>query len=566
MTTIKEQSSRKMNPGKLSTWVLFFYFLIQPAIAFSANTVTVAILPMEAQDVSQMNSVKEGVRNMLTSRLSAEEGIELRAVAFVDRILKQEGIGWSRQDMTPLFDPLDVDYLLLPEVVSNESGWTLQVQLFNPFAEGHAAHTFESKGTATGQLVAGVSRLVSEVALFIRDLEEKAAVEDQVGQSAVALKSEDLASFRTAHPERSNPEIVALAGAFRLDKPTSQAEYSLFLTAIGSGDIDADGNDEVVLSGESYLVVKRFQKKEMQQLAVFPMPSGVTAHSVGIADLNANGVAEIYVSGMKDEKPSSFVIEWTPRGFLLLASSIPWYVRVLDMPGDGKVLVGQQFVGDNAGVVSKLFWKNKSLEASGKLHLPRKVNLFDFSMADLDGDGESEIVSITDDGHLQVHDAQHKQLWQSEDFYCGTYRAMAGGKVDDALNPLFSSEHKLMPVPSRIVITDFNHDGKNDIVVNKNPKTIVRMFEDEASYPSGVIIGFVWNGERLQEAWRTMPFEGYVVEYHLGKAIENNVGNPVVSEPSPLRLIVGMRPKEGLFQSDTGKSRIYFFEMNLHWL
>ncbi len=556
MTTIKNRLTGEISRWQKFSMVLFLLCLLKPVVGYAASAVTVAVLPVDSIEVSRLRVLNDGVRGMLVSRLSAEAGMELLLAAFVDRVISEAENDWRSHDLTPFFALLDADYLLLPELRSGDSGWTLQVQLFNPFTAGHAVHTFESTGKAAGQMVAAMSRLTHDIAIFITDLEEKAVVADQTGQSTVAIKSEDLISFRTAHPERSNPEIVALAGTFKVDKPFYEAEYSLFLTAMESGDIDADGNDEIVLAGKSNLVIKSFQGNEMRQKAMFPLPDGLAVHGIGIADLNENGIAEIYVSGMKEDMPSSFVIEWTPRGFLLLASSVPWYLRVVMVPGQGLILAGQRFDGESADVIYRLDWQKKSLVVSEELSLPRKVNLFNFAFANLDGDGKNETIIITADGHLQVHDHQGKQLWRSESCFCGTYRTIAGKKSDDALKPLFSPEHEMLIVPSRIEVADFNNDGRNDVVVNKNPMTLSSVLEDGKSYPHGVVIGFFWNGERLLEAWRTKPFDGNVVEYQMRR----------IDDSAPLQLIVGIRRQAGMFAAGPDKSRLYLFEMDLDWL
>ncbi len=67
---------------------------------------------------------------------------------------------------------------------------------------------------------------------------------------------------------------------------------------------------------------------------------------MSVADLDGNGRAEIYLSSLSAVNVSSLVLEWDGAKFKTIASWLKWLMRVVDVPGKGKTLVGQERMPD----------------------------------------------------------------------------------------------------------------------------------------------------------------------------------------------------------------------------
>ena len=144
----------------------------------------------------------------------------------------------------------------------------------------------------------------------------------------------------SAHPERAfmhpsgsmygGAPIVrplGITGAYGFVKSQN---FSLNLRAMDVGDVDGDGQDEIVLAGKHEV---RVYKRDGSRLVLFwqvPVLVRYTVHSLTLADLNKNGIREIYVSAADDERPNSFAVEWDGKGFNYVFQDERWYVRVVN--------------------------------------------------------------------------------------------------------------------------------------------------------------------------------------------------------------------------------------------
>jgi len=178
------------------------------------------------------------------------------------------------------------------------------------------------------------------------------------------------------------------------------------------------------------------------------------------------------------------------------------------------------------------------VKATSSLEVPQKVNLFDFTIADLDNDGSKEIIAIDRDDQLQVLRSAGSQLWKSGEYYGGTTRFVGGPPPTADQHELIGQEkYDRIYIPSRIIVRDVNGDGFADVLVNKNISISSRLFKNMKNYPSGEIHALTWNGIGLTELWRTRKIDGYISDYLLRPNAEKTGAELLVGLILPTNLI-----------------------------
>jgi hypothetical protein len=165
-------------------------------------------------------------------------------------------------------------------------------------------------------------------------------------------------------------------------------------------DLDLDSIPEWVVNSWNpslpYLVWQLVNDSKGQPgLKRILISSEMNGHGLGLGDLNGDSRPDLlFESGWYEApKQNAFGQEWTLHNDWKIHASLPMLVRDLNQDGKADVIVGK---GHDYG----LYWlEQKSISASGSIEWETHVIDESFSqphalhMADLDGDGEEELIT-----------------------------------------------------------------------------------------------------------------------------------------------------------------------------
>jgi len=274
------------------------------------------------------------------------------------------------------------------------------------------------------------------------------------------------------------------------------------------------------------------------------LPGELQVHAVNVADLDKNGVMEIYLSSTRHKEARSFVLEWHPtNGTKWLYKNVYWYLRPLVIPGEGLVLAGQQsgFSGEmmTSGIYRLTIHQGEEISKGEHLLLPGSANLFDFVFADLDGDKLSEVVTINRKEQMQVYSSALELLYTSPSGF--------GGRE-------LLEEYT---APIRLVVTDFDNNGKDDILLVDNELYSPKMLKNSRLYRNGQVRGLGWD-DGFVEMWHTNLFSNGIIDFQFFAAPQEDgsaQGRLFVVEPEDATML------ENIFLG-MGGSRLSVFGMS----
>jgi hypothetical protein len=324
---------------------------------------------------------------------------------------------------------------------------------------------------------------------------------------------------------------------------------------VGAGDIDGDGWQEVVIISTNTVEVYKLVEGIFQRSAKFEESGFPQYIAVDAADINANGLAEIFVTALDNggNNLQSFVLEWR-EGSLVKIAEDARYFRVIDIPQRGKVLLGQTraIYSIFQGGVEELTWSGGKYIPVQPLNLPGSMNLFSFAFGEAFNDGRTLIVAYDGDDYLRVTDEAGNVLWKSLD-------KMGGNAVylqHPAADPLNTAREAGMSrgqtyLPQRLAVADLDGDGKNEILTADNEDSLNRLFKRIRVFKRGALQTLSWNGSVLLPQWKTVDFQNYISDFALADLDNDGL----------LEIVFAVVAEQGTIATEA-KSSIYTVDLN----
>ena len=261
-----------------------------------------------------------------------------------------------------------------------------------------------------------------------------------------------------------------------------------------------------------------------QRIAFQPLARHLGLHTVYLADLDNNGLQEIYIGASNGTNPASQILEWDGRTFHVLYQNAPYYLR----PGVDAVgrplLLGQENALQETG--SNVFYSLRresdgSLRKIKRLTFPPGFNIYDFITVDLNLDGILEFVGITRGNKLTVIDNSGRTLWKGEKDY-GASKEILGtlaSTVDGDRNP--SNNPEPIYLHSRIIAQDLNGDGTPEIILGRNRLAAITFLKRLRSFEGSSVSALSWTDGIMKTIWETPKLSGYTVDFQLLRDTEH---------------------------------------------
>jgi hypothetical protein len=375
---------------------------------------------------------------------------------------------------------------------------------------------------------------VSAVLLAKLSLMEKAVQWDVQVISTVRGDSITLAS---AEVKGVAPKFASTAGrgagsfagreAPRIDQVALRSQEVPFKAqAMAVGELTGDGTIKLAISDGQGVYIYDLDKNGIKEL--WKVPGSTSDNVIGLdaADINENGVAEIFVTnyslvfqggGAATPLLRSYVLEYQQGKFVKISDEVPLHFRVLEGP-NGKPQLYAQAAGQDKpfdGPVRQYTWQADRYVPGPVVPLPKAFNrIHDFALADLDGDGAPEVLVLDHLDYLRVFDRSGTEIYRSSDRYGGSELLLEYNPTRSGENPRSGIELERVMLQGRMYFQDILGDGKKQLVVPRNSPSTGYAFQTRL-YDKGKIFGLSWDGVGMQPVWETREVPGYIADYAL---------------------------------------------------
>jgi hypothetical protein len=264
------------------------------------------------------------------------------------------------------------------------------------------------------------------------------------------------------------------------------------------------GERELFIVGNRTLRYYR-QGSELNLLATIPYKVFEKILAVDSADLDNNGIPEVYVTILNGEKLVSQV--WTVEGTSLkqIAGPLPYFFRAIVSGGGVKKLYAQQISAkdDFYGDVSEVVKSGNRYQLGNPIKLPKQGYLYNFNV--LQGfKGETNTIIADRNRYLKVFTSQGDEIWKSSEEY--------GGSETHYLRTGFSSANyddtgfRKVFLDQRIIVK-----ANGDLLIPKNSGSWYMLSKN--IYEHNSLFCFAWDGANLQEKWHTKQIDFYLADF-----------------------------------------------------
>jgi hypothetical protein len=291
------------------------------------------------------------------------------------------------------------------------------------------------------------------------------------------------------------------------------------------GEFTGDGTLKLAVTDGQTLYIYDLTKTGITLRTTVPGLTTDNIIALDAADINGNGVAEIFATVRpRSEFGSgglrSFVLEYQNGKFVKTWDNVPLYFRVLD-GADGKPHLYAQGAGATLpfdGPVREYVWQTNKYVPQAPVPLPKGFNtIFGFGLADLDGDGLPKVLILDKQDYLRVFDRAGSELYRSSDHYGGSELVLPYDPErirGSAGNPQSGIQLSEIMLQGRMYYQDIMGNGKKQLVVPRNTPSTGYFFQTRL-YDKGKIYGLTWDGIGMQVAWETREVSGYIADYAL---------------------------------------------------
>jgi TolB-like protein len=536
------------NSFKWVAGLLFLIVSVQPLWAKDRNTV--AVLPFSIHSAENIDYVRQGIGDMLASRISVNEKIDVIGKDSVLAALQETaGRELALADAYALGKKLNADFVVWGSITKIGNSLSIDGKLVDIAASKTAVNIFAQCPTMD-EVIPKINDFAQRIDTHILGGLPQASESSSVPKEIIVSRQPSSQATREAeiisgmrggrkgtYTSSINPDFINAAQP--LDRKTfwKSQQFTNEFRGMDIGDVNGDGLNETIMIDPHNVFIYQKKGNEFKLIQQIPGKSYDNYVSLDVADINANGIKEIIVSSYNGQQVDSFILEFRNGKFVTIASGLPFFMRVIDNASGIPLLLGQRRGLDKPfdPPIYEIVWQNGEYREGRKMRIPQGLSVYGLTLDKLGSGGADRIVTLNDYDYICIYEQTDKPLskvaiiggsdefiWKSDDVFGGSntiIESMKGSNVN--------SDDPYNYINLRILTYDTNKDGKREIIIVKNLSASGRTFQRVKLFTSAEVYDLEWDGMGMVENWRTKKINGYVADYQF-KDIDNDGENEVV--------------------------------------
>ena len=539
--------------------------LLATGSLWAKDKYTVTVLPFTLNSAENIDYVKKGIEEMLSTRISVPNKIEVTNKDVVLEELKKSNIKEiTLVDVYKLGNKLKSDYVVWGSITKIGNSLSIDGKLIDIVTSKSDIGIF-TQSQNLDEVIPKINDFSQRIVQHILGTSSQQAAPTVAAAGAakptspgVSRESQIIAGMKAGGKRGTltsaiNPDFINAPDPFNRQGFWMSQKILTEFKGMDIGDINGDGLNEVVVIDKNNVYIYQKAGNELKLLEKIPGKSYDNYLAVDVADINKDGVKQIFVTSLNNTLLDSFVLEFKNGKYVKIASDIRWFLRVLDTPSGIPILIGQGYGFDKPfdTPIHEIVWRDGKYVDDQKMKIPLGLSIYGLTIDNLGTGGSGEkIIALDELDYLCIFEKTTKPLtrmftfgfsnndliWRSDDVFGGSNNYFEN---IDKTRP--EENEKSAFVNLRIHTYDTNKDGKKEIIIVKNLSSVGRVFKHLKLFTSSEIYNLEWDGMGMAENWRTKKINGYVADYCI-KDIDND-GKPEIVLALVLSVGASLRDK-----------------------
>jgi TolB-like protein len=521
-------------------WVVLLLIssLLIPPLSISQTQVSikeyqVAILPFLIHSQENIDYLREGIYDILFSRIGAEGRIQMIDRTAVERALYEERpMRLDEEAAKKIGLRVGADYIVFGSLTKIGNYISLDARMIS-ITEDKPPLTAYTQHQGLDDVMLKIGDFGTEIGMKITGRRAPAGRPSGPGQGRSGI-------------------IVSREGV--LDQGVNKSQTFPFeMKGLDIGDVDGDKKNELVFMDSNSIYIFRYNGERLTLFQKLELDPGNSFLTLDVANVNRRGPAEIIVTNLVDDNLRSFILEFEEGRFKKIHEKTGWFFRVLEHPKDGPILMGQAMdaYGIISGPIYRLDWKKTTFEQGPKMPFPTGTKLFGLTLVDAKPPGVLTPLIVDEFNRLRLLGPRGNYTWSSFDSFGGTETFYETKKTKiEAYRGNDSPAYRVY-IPGRILYRDLDGDGINELIINRNISGFgTTMFERAKSYDKSEVVNMIWDENNFLKIWQTREMDGYIADYQV-----RDVDNDGRDE-----LVVALVNRSDAFERKK-TSTVYFYEL-----
>jgi TolB-like protein len=505
-------------------------FIATIAFNFSSTAATpkrIALLPFKINSEKDLSFLKDGIFDMLSTRLAKGGQVEVLGRAQVEAAMQSAAGSGSITEAgaRDIGTRLNADFVLFGSLTVLGDNVSIDAKMLDITGD-KPTMTFYDQSQDLGAVITKINLIAADI--NNKMFGQTPGAEAKAPTPAAKPQKPPKDSIH-AHPEKvlqddgfiaygkegASEDMGIIGGAAQETQASfwKSASFKYVINGIAVGDVDGDGKNETVIAAPHTVGVFRYDGGAFRKLAEVEESNDKNIYGLDAADINGNGVPEIFVTSFNAEKKvvNSYILEYDGKNFIKIKDNNRLLYRVADTPNRGRILLGQQVkIGkSDTGPIFEMTWQAGEYVPSDEIRTPRSTSLLGLTVGDVLNNAQEHAVGYKGDDHIQIIDSSGERIWDSPERYGGSMLFW-----DAPWDDRGQVENKKY-FPLRLVVWQNTANKESQVIAIKNHDVTDRKLEFRF-FTKTHIEAFTWDGLGLRPIWKTRTIKGYIQDYTVG--------------------------------------------------